>query len=101
MLSNTQLPAYYWDEAILAAVHILDLVPTTHHPGKTPYEISIGCKSDVSYLHPFGCTAYAKVPREDGTSKLNLLSLKGVLVGYFGKGDYKILERMTGQMFHA
>ena len=101
MLSDAQLPAHYWGEATSAAVHVLDLVPTTRHPGKTPYEIRTRWKPDVSYLRLFGCTAYAKIPREDSASKLDPRSVKEVLVGYFGKGDYKILERTTGQMFRA
>ena len=101
MLSDAQLPAHYWGEAMSTAVHVLDLIPVTRHPGKAPFEIRTGQKPDVSYLHPFGCTAYTKIPKEDGASKLDPRSVKGVLVGYFRKGDYKILERMTGRMFHA
>lgn len=101
MLSDSRLPAHYWGEAAATAAHVLDLVPSSRHPGKTPHEIRTGTKPDVSYLRPFGCTAYAKVPREEGGSKLDMRSVKAVLVGYFGMGDYKLLERGSGRMFRS
>lgn len=42
-----------------------------------------------------------KVPREEGRSKLNTQSIKSVLVGYFGKGDYKLLKQATSRMFRS
>lgn len=101
MLSDSRLPAHYWGEAAATAAHVLDVIPSSRHPGKTPHEIRTGNKPDVSYLRPFGCLAYAKVPREEGASKLDMRSVKAVLVGYFGKGDYKLLERGSGRMFRS
>lgn len=92
MLANSQLLTHYWGEATSTAIHVLDIIPSSCHPGKMPFEICTGRRLDVLYLRPFGCVAYAKVPREDGTSKLDTRSVKCVLVGYFGKGDYKLLD---------
>ncbi|KAG5726156.1 hypothetical protein E4T56_gene2140, partial [Termitomyces sp. T112] len=101
MLSDSRLPAHYWGEATSTAIHVLDLVPSSRHPGKTPYEIRTGSKPEVSYLRPFGCTAYAKVLKEDGASKLDARLVKCMMVGYFGRGDYKLLEHTTGQIFQS
>ena len=71
VLSDSCLPAHYWDRAISMAVHILDFVLSSYHPGKILFEIQTGQKLDVSYLHPFRYMAYAKVLREEEGSKLD------------------------------
>lgn len=101
MLSDSQLPSHYWDEATATATYVLDLVPSSRHPGKIPYKIRTGRKPDIMHLRPFGCTAYAKIPKEDGGSKVDVRSIKVVLVGYFMRGDYKLLKRETGQIFRS
>ncbi|KNZ81324.1 hypothetical protein J132_02014 [Termitomyces sp. J132] len=73
MLSDSCLPAHYQGEATSTAVHVLDLVLSSQHSEKTPFEICTGKKPNVSYLHPFGCATYAKVLKEDGRSKLDMV----------------------------
>ncbi|KAF5376302.1 hypothetical protein D9615_008480 [Tricholomella constricta] len=101
MINDSGLPAHYWGEAMATAIHVSDFILSSRHAGKTPHEIREGRKPDVAYLRPFGCVAYAKVPKEDGGSKLDMRSIKGVLIGYFGHGDYKILDRSTGHIFRS
>ncbi|KAF5376039.1 hypothetical protein D9615_007780 [Tricholomella constricta] len=90
MINGSGLPAYYWGEAMATAIHVSDFILSLRHAGKTPHEIREGRKPDVAYLRLFGCIAYAKVPKEDNGSKL--MWIKGVLIGYSGPGDYKILD---------
>ncbi|KAH0591507.1 hypothetical protein H2248_001571 [Termitomyces sp. 'cryptogamus'] len=66
-----------------------------------PHKIHTGCKPDITHLRPFGCTAYAKVPKEDGASKLAPRSVKCALIGYFGVSNYKLLEHTMGCIFQA
>ncbi|KAG6851894.1 hypothetical protein C0991_005186 [Blastosporella zonata] len=58
-------------------------------------------KPDIAHLRPFGCTTYAKIPKESGTSKIEAKSIKCVLLGYFGTGDYKLLDKATNQIIRS
>jgi Reverse transcriptase (RNA-dependent DNA polymerase) len=75
--------------------------PYQRHPGKTPHELWYGKKPDVAHLRPFGCTAYARVPEEVIGGKLNDQSIKCVLLGYFGRDGYRLLDRSTGRIFRS
>lgn len=86
------ISGHYWGKATATVTYILDLVPSSRHLGKTPHKIRTRKKLDVTHLQPFGCTAYAKVSSKDGGSKVDARLVKAVLMGYFGHGDYKLLE---------
>ena len=59
MMSNSTLPEFLWGEALKTAVHILNRVPSKVVP-KTPYELWVGRKPTLNYLHVWGCPAEAK-----------------------------------------
>ncbi|GLB39961.1 putative reverse transcriptase (RNA-dependent DNA polymerase) [Lyophyllum shimeji] len=101
MMIDSGLPAHYWGEAMATAVYLMDFIPSSRHPGKTPFELRTREKPDIAHLRPFGCVAYAKIPKEKGTSKLEPRSVKCVLIGYFGRGDYKLLDRSNGSIFRS
>lgn len=101
MLHDAKLPGTYWAEAVATAIYLKDFLPTARHPGKVPYELWYGKKPDVSHLRAFGCVAYAKVPKEEGESKLADRSIKTILVGYFGRGAYRLLDRETGKIIKS
>jgi hypothetical protein len=82
-------------------VYLKDFVLTTRHPGKTPHELWYGKKPDIAHLRPFGCTAYARVPEEVIGGKLNDWSIKCILLGYFGRNRYCLLDRSSGRIFRS
>ena len=45
--------------------------------------------------------AYAKIPAEKGGSKLDAWSIKGVLIGYFGRDAYRIFDPESRKIFHS
>ena len=53
MSSISTLPKFLWSEALKTAVHILNRVPTKAAP-KTHYELWVGRKSTLNYLHIWG-----------------------------------------------
>ncbi|KAJ9562492.1 hypothetical protein OSB04_007652 [Centaurea solstitialis] len=59
MIANSSLPQFLWTEALKAAVHILNRVPSKSVP-KTPYELWTGRKPKLNYLKVWGCPAEAK-----------------------------------------
>jgi hypothetical protein len=60
-----------------------------------------GKKPDIAHLRPFGCTAYARIPEEVIGGKLNDRSIKCVLLGYFGRDGYRLLDRSSGRIFRS
>jgi hypothetical protein len=60
MLSYSTLPISLWMEALKTVVHILNRVPSKSVP-KTPYELWIGRKPTLNYLHVWSCPAEAKL----------------------------------------
>jgi hypothetical protein len=60
MLSYSMLPISLWMEALKPAVHNLNRVPSKS-VHKTPYEMWIGKKPTLNYLHVWGCLAEAKL----------------------------------------
>ena len=60
LLKQRGMPAVYWGEAVMTAVHLLNRSPTSALDGKTPYEAWHGRKPAVSYLRIFGCLAFVK-----------------------------------------
>ncbi|KAG6851935.1 hypothetical protein C0991_004802 [Blastosporella zonata] len=61
----------------------------------TPHKIKTGRKPDIAYLHPLRCTAYATIPKEHGTGKIEARLTKCVLIGYYSTEDYKLLDKAT------
>jgi Integrase core domain len=99
VLHDAGLPGTYWAEGAAMVVYLKDFVPTTHHPGKTPYKLWYGKKPDIAHLRPFGCTAYARVPEEVIRGKLNDQSIKCILLGYYSCDGYCFLDQSSGRIF--
>jgi hypothetical protein len=81
MLNEKNLPNYFWAEAIVTAVYIMNRTPTTTIHGMTPKEKFTGKKPDVSHLRVFSCIAYVHVLNEK-RSKLDPKVEKCIFIGY-------------------
>ena len=101
LLNNSGLPPSLWANPAATSVFICNLVPTWHHPGKIPAELWTRKRQNVPYLCFFGCNAYTKVSIEKWTSKLHPTSIKCTLIGYYSKGAYKLLNRMTSNIIKS
>lgn len=106
LLHDAQLPGTYWAEAAATVMYLRDFIPSARHPGVTPFELWYGKKPDISHLRAFGCTAYARIPEDivlgpGGNGKLADRSIKAVLIGYFGRGSYRLLDRTNGRIFRS
>jgi hypothetical protein len=94
LLKQHGIPAIYLGKAMMTAIHLLNLSPTSALDGKTPYETWHGCKPAVSYLRVFSCLAFVKELNHVG--KLNDRSSLGVFIGYAeGAKAYRVLYLAT------
>jgi transposase InsO family protein len=94
LLKQRNLPARFWGEAVVTAVHLLNWAPTKSLLGKTPYEAWHGKAPAVGHLRTFGCLAFAKELTQ--LRKLDDQSRSGVFIGYAdGAKAYRILDPAT------
>ncbi|WVZ94596.1 hypothetical protein U9M48_040469 [Paspalum notatum var. saurae] len=78
MMSQTDLPLYFWGYALETIAFILNRAPSKATE-KTPYEIWTGKRPSLSFLKIWGCEAYVKRLTSD---KLTPKSEKCIFVGY-------------------
>jgi hypothetical protein len=83
MLIDARMEGSWWAEAVVTACYIRNRCPT-HGRSKTPWELLMGSKPDISHMRVFGCAAWVHVPRAQ-RRKFEPVSKRGVLVGYFSK----------------
>src|SRR5882762_2597585 len=81
MLSEANLPMQFWAEALLALMHVWNRCPTSALKGKTPYELWLKLKPDVSHLRVWGCLAYVHI-QKDKRKGFSPHMEKGIFIGY-------------------
>jgi len=81
MLNEKNLPNYFWAEAVITVVNIMNRTPTAAVHGMTPEEKFTSKKPNVSHLRVFGYIAYVHVPDEK-RSKLDPKAEKCIFIGY-------------------
>lgn len=81
MLHDQKLPKFLWAEASHAVVYVQNKVPHQALENKTPEEVFIGVKPNISHLSIFGCPIYFYVPK-DKRNNLEAIGIKCTFVGY-------------------
>jgi hypothetical protein len=83
MLHSARMDLRYWGEALLYAIHVRNLLPTSTIQDRVPAHVWTGRKPDVSHLHVFGSTAYVNIPKKLRWGKLEVTSIKCRLLGWW------------------
>ena len=78
MLNDHSTPKHFWIEAVNTACYLHNKIYVRSILKKTPYELSKGWKSNISYFHPFGYQCF-------------ILNTKDSLGKFDSKCDYRIL----------
>jgi hypothetical protein len=87
MLLDSNLPKYFWVEAVIAAAYLINRCPTRALADNTvPEEMWYGTKPNYRKLKVFGCIAYVCKPKMQINSKFDTRSKKCVLLGYADNG---------------
>ena len=81
MLHDQGLPKFLWGEDANTILYVQNRSPHQALDFKTPEEVFIGKKLDVSHSIIFGSPVYFHVPKEK-RSKLDASGKKGTFVGY-------------------
>jgi hypothetical protein len=94
LLKQRGMPAKFWGEEMVTAVHLLNRSPTKSLQGKTPYEAWHGRAPAVGHLRTFGCLAFTKELNQ--VKKLDDRSRPGVFIGYADSAKaYRVLDPET------
>lgn len=86
MLLGSGLRKDLWNEAVLAAVYIINRSPTRALDNKVPAELWYGKKPNVGKLRVFGCVAYLHPAKSQIKSKFDSRTKKCYMVGYCHNG---------------
>ena len=98
MLDSSGAPLELWGEAVLAACHIRNRLPTSKLGGKTPFEAWTGKKPTVGHIRKWGCKVYRHINKRTGRKKLDKKSMAGFLVGYQPGNIYRIYHPSTNKV---
>jgi transposase InsO family protein len=85
MMVDAGLPESFWAEAIRTAVYLKNRLPSKSSPTGmlSAYEAYYGVRANLQHIHPFGCAAYAEIPRELRRKLLSQpKSRPGIFLGY-------------------
>ncbi|KIY48246.1 hypothetical protein FISHEDRAFT_6792, partial [Fistulina hepatica ATCC 64428] len=99
MLINSGVPKTYWPYACFTVQHAAFTIGRTPASGiksKVPYEELFHRRVNASFFRPFGCTAYALLPKDQRGGKFNSHARKCILLGYRpGSKAYMLLDVAT------
>jgi hypothetical protein len=95
MLDSSGAPLELWGEAVLAAAHIRNRLPTSTLDGKTAHEAWTGKKPMIGHIRKWGCKVYRHINKKTGRKKLDKKSMIGFLVGYESGNIYRIYHPTT------
>ena len=92
MLKAKGIPNYFWAEAVICALYLINKLATRSVPNTTLIEAWSGFKPNVQHLKVFGSITYAHVPKA-ARSKLDDKVMKTIFIGY-KHGRYKLYNPM-------
>jgi len=96
LLIESIISSRFWVEAISIACYIIDRVFFRPILEKTPYEVYKGKKSNVSYLHIFGCKCFILKNPIDLSGKFKEKSDKGIFLDYsITSKAYRVFNKKT------
>ena len=95
MLDDYGISQRFWAEAINTACHTSNRVYLHRFLKKTPYELLIGRKPNISYFRVFGCKCYIYKKRKH-LGKFESRCDVGFLVGYSSNSKaYRVFNNVT------
>ena len=95
MLDDYGTPEDFWAEAINTACHATNRIYLHLLLGKTPYELLIGRKPNISYFRVFGCKCF--IYKKKRLGKFEKRCDIGFFVGYASNSKaYRVFNQTTG-----
>ncbi|KAH0706124.1 hypothetical protein KY289_011200 [Solanum tuberosum] len=89
------IPIKFWGECVLAAVYLINRLPTPTLNGKSPYEIFYKKKPSLDHLRNIGCLCFATtlVRKDKFSARASACVLLGYSLTQKGYPLYNIIEK--------
>jgi hypothetical protein len=81
LLSNTNIPSYFWDDAFSIACYLINRMPTPLRKNKSPFETLFKRIPDYKFLRTFVCVCWPNL-RLYNSHKLQPMSNQCLFLGY-------------------
>ena len=82
MLSDSNLPKYFWADAVSTTCFVSNRVNIRPILKKTPYDLFKGRKPNIAFFHIFGCKCFVLNNDKDNLGKFDEKSDEGIFLGY-------------------
>ena len=82
LLNVSNLPKYFWSDAVNTTCYVLNRVLKRSILKKAPYELFKGRKSNISHLSVFGCKCFILNNGKDNLDKFDSKADEGIFLGY-------------------
>jgi len=82
LLNDSNLPKYFWADAVNTACYVLNRVLIRPLLKKTPYELYKGRKPNISHFKVFGCKCFVLNNGKDNIGKFDAKADDGIFIGY-------------------
>uniref|UniRef100_A0A3Q7XZQ9 Uncharacterized protein LOC113786557 n=1 Tax=Cicer arietinum TaxID=3827 RepID=A0A3Q7XZQ9_CICAR len=96
MLSDSNLPKYFWADAVNTACYVSNRVIIRPILKKTPYELYKGRKPNISHFHIFGCKCFVLNNGKDNLGKFDEKADEGIFLGYsLSSKAFRVFNKRT------
>ena len=96
MLNESKIPKHFWADAVNTACYVLNRAFLRPLIGKTPYELYVGRKPNLSHLRVFGCKCYVHNNGKDNLGKFDAKSDNAIFLGYsLHSKAYRVFNKRT------
>ncbi|KAI3735152.1 hypothetical protein L6452_14640 [Arctium lappa] len=104
MLSESNLPTYFWAKAVNTTCFTKNRSIIVKRHNKTSYEVFYGRKPNISFLHVFGCVCFILNDREH-LGKFDPKVDEGIFIGYSSSSKayrvYNIRRKCIDESIHV
>ena len=96
LLNETNLPKYFWADAVNTACYVLNRVLIRPILKKTPYELFKGRKPNIYHFRIFGCKYFILNSGKDNLGKFDSKADEGIFLGYSSQSHaYRAYNKRT------
>ena len=100
-LAHAGLLFRYWQYAFEIAVYVINRLPSSVNPVKSPYELLFGRAPEYQFLRSFGCLCFPHI-RPYQRHKMSFRSSPSVFLGYSSSHHgYRCVCLSTGRIYIA
>ncbi|XP_022859302.1 uncharacterized protein LOC111380069 [Olea europaea var. sylvestris] len=99
LLLSASVSSMFWGEAVLIAIGLINIIPSSHISGFSPFKKLYGYTPNYSLFRVFGCTCFVLRPHVE-RSKLSSRSAICVFLAYGGgKKGYHCFDPITQKLY--